>query len=282
LETLERKLRSLSEGVYSTSPAAKKRKPDEIDRIADKIDEVAAMIRKVIDDLNDEKTRREEFFTNASHELKTPLTAIKGFNELILINNKDEKIHKFASSTTRETERMLVLIGDMLKISELENDATRVMNRVPVPLSLIIAEVRDNVSAAVAEKQLDFTVSNAVGAVVHAEQSHVYDIVKNLIENAVRYNNRGGKVDVTVRKTNDCIRLTVADTGIGIPDKDKARVFERFFCVEKGRSRQSGGTGLGLSIIKHICALYEWDLSLKSEVGVGTEITVEFAKWKSN
>jgi len=216
--------------------------------------------------------RREEFFANASHELKTPLTAIKGFSELAGINNKDEKINKFIDGISRETERMTTLIGDMLKLSELEN--TQEVNPVPVSLAVVVREVQGAVSSEINEKSIIFeTVGDAV---VNAEQEHVYELVKNLIENAVRYNEQGGRVSVTIESDKKNAWLFVFDDGIGISPEEQARIFERFYRVEKSRSVRSGGTGLGLSIVKHICALYDWKLSMKSKLGVGTEVSVVF------
>ena len=216
--------------------------------------------------------RREEFFANASHELKTPLTAIKGFNELAAINNKDEGVNKYIESITRETDRMLSLIGDMLELSELEN--TQDVDPVPVSLATVVNEVRDTLSAAITEKSM--TIDIVGDGTVKAEQGHVYELVKNIIENAVRYNNPGGKVSVTIESDKRNTWLFVFDNGIGISPEEQTRIFERFYRVEKSRSVRSGGTGLGLSIVKHICALYGWKVSLKSKLGVGTEITVSF------
>ncbi|MCL1975369.1 MAG: ATP-binding protein [Firmicutes bacterium] len=216
--------------------------------------------------------RREEFFANASHELKTPLTAIKGFNELMAINNKDEKISKFIEGIARETERMLTLIGDMLKLSELEN--TQNIKPVSVGLAQVINEVQGALSSVITDKSLTF---ESIGdAIVYAEQQHVYELVKNLIENAVRYNDPGGRVSVTIEYDKKDAVLCIFDDGIGISPEEQTRIFERFYRVEKSRSVQSGGTGLGLSIVKHICSLYNWNVSLKSKLGVGTEVTVFF------
>ena len=220
--------------------------------------------------------QREEFFTNASHELKTPLTAIKGFNELASLNNKDESIRKYIDGIARETDRMLLLIGDMLKLSELEN--AKDINPVPVQLAKIVEEARENISGAIAEKSIIFEAAG--DCTVTAEPEHVYELVKNLIENAARYNDQGGKVLVNITIENDkkTARLIVSDNGIGISPGEQSRIFERFYRVEKSRSQRNGGTGLGLSIVKHICALYNWKLSLKSRPGAGTEITVLFCE----
>ena len=218
--------------------------------------------------------RREEFFANASHELKTPLTAIKGFAELTAINNKDEKIGKFVDGISRETERMLTLIGDMLKLSELEN--TQGVSPVPVQLAQIVDEVREALAPVISEKAIAF--ETAGDAVVNAEQGHIYELVKNLVENAVRYSNQGGRVSVTIESDKKGALLYVFDDGIGISPEEQTRIFERFYRVEKSRSVRSGGTGLGLSIVKHICALYDWKITLKSKPGVGTEVTVAFGE----
>lgn len=216
--------------------------------------------------------RREEFFANASHELKTPLTAIKGFNDLAAINNKAENISKYIESISRETDRMLLLIEDMLKLSELENRQSK--KPVSVSLAKIVTEVEEALSTTIREKSISFETSG--DAQVRAEPEHVYELVKNIAENAVRYNNPGGWVSLIITIEKEEIRMTVADNGIGISFEEQARIFERFYRVEKSRSLRNGGTGLGLSIVKHICSLYGWKLSLKSKLGVGTEITVIF------
>ena len=227
-----------------------------------------------ITDSRENAKRREEFFANASHELKTPLTAIKGFNDLTAINNKDDGIRKYIDSITRETDRMLAFIGDMLRLSELEG--AQKINPASVLLSKVVAEVCDTLSSAITEKNLSLDI---VGdGTIEAVPEHIYELVKNLVENAVRYNNQGGRVSITIESDKKGTQLFVYDDGIGISPKEQDRIFERFYRVEKSRSQKNGGTGLGLSIVKHICALYGWKLSLKSKLGVGTEISVVFGE----
>jgi two-component system phosphate regulon sensor histidine kinase PhoR len=222
--------------------------------------------------------RREEFFANASHELKTPLTAIMGFNDLVAINNKDENIRKYVDSITRETERMLSLIADMLKLSELQN--TREIKPEPVSIAKTVNEAREALSTAIDEKSIIFSVTG--DAVITAEPGHIYELVKNLVENAIRYNNEKGSVTVSIENKKNApqlpspAELKITDNGIGISPEEQSRIFERFYRGEKSRSTRNGGTGLGLSIVKHICALYDWKLSLKSKLGIGTEVLVIF------
>jgi two-component system phosphate regulon sensor histidine kinase PhoR len=217
--------------------------------------------------------RREEFFANASHELKTPLTSIKGFTELAGLNNKDEGLVKYIEGITRETKRLMSLIGDMLKLSELEN-MQEINDPVAVSLSAVVNEVKDSITTMIAEKEIIFEATG--NAEILAEPEHIFETLKNLIENAVRYNNQKGKVTVTIAQLSKNARLTVSDTGIGISPEEQTKIFERFYRVEKSRSAESGGTGLGLAIIKHTCALYGWKLSLKSKLGIGTDITIDF------
>ncbi|MCL1862457.1 MAG: ATP-binding protein [Defluviitaleaceae bacterium] len=213
---------------------------------------------------------REEFFANASHELKTPLTAIRGFNELAGINNKDEQLNKYIEGITRETTRMMGLISDMLKLSELEN-TSRVTKQKTLALATIVNEARDTVFSAL-ENPIAFETTGDMQ--ITAEPEHIYEVVKNLVENAVKYNGKNGKVTVKIDPTNKT--MTISDNGIGIPPEEQTKIFERFYRVEKSRATKSGGTGLGLSIVKHTCALYGWKLSLQSKLGVGTDITIEF------
>ncbi|MCL2037369.1 MAG: ATP-binding protein [Oscillospiraceae bacterium] len=235
--------------------------------------QLTMIIMSDVTEIRENAKRREEFFANASHELKTPLTAIKGFSELAAINNKDEGINKFIDSIMSSTERMLNLIGDMLNLSKLESGNK--INPESVMLSKTITEVRELISTAINEKAIVFEVKGDVQ--INCEPEHLYELVKNLIENAVRYNNVNGLVSISIEENkigNPC--LCILDNGIGIPQEEQHRIFERFYRVEKSRSQLNGGTGLGLSIVKHICALYGWNLSLKSKLGVGTEIRVEF------
>ena len=233
---------------------------------------LTTVILSDITDSRENEKRREEFFANASHELKTPLTAIKGFNELSSLNNRDEGIRKYIDGIARETDRMLSLIGDMLNLSELEGAKT--VNKAAVSLSKTAGEARDTLSAAIEDKSMTFDIQG--DAVIEAGPEHIYALVRNLAENAVRYGNRGGRVSIAIEGDKRGARLCVADDGIGISPEEQTRIFERFYRVEKSRSGSGGGTGLGLSIVKHICALYGWKLSLKSKPGVGTEVTVLF------
>lgn len=222
---------------------------------------------------NNEKMRLE-FFANASHELKTPLTAIKGFDEMILLSDDRDKIRLYAEKIGKETSRMVALIDDMLNLSRLENLTSVNGALTDTDIAETCKEAAESLKVLSEKKGIAVTVSGS--GTVRAEREHIYELVKNLMENSIRYNNEGGSVDVSVRSEDGRTILTVSDNGIGIDREHQSRIFERFYRVDKSRSRATGGTGLGLAIVKHICELYNAEISLTSELGAGTCVKVVF------
>ena len=218
---------------------------------------------------NSEKTR-SEFFANASHELKTPLTSIKGFNDIVSMSTKEEKTKELSLKIDKEVTRIVTLINDMLDLSRLEAEEKPQTEK--IDLKKVSEGVIESLSALAEKKSV--TVKLCGEGTVDMESEHAVELVKNLVENAIRYNNDGGHVFVDIKKADGAVKLIVKDDGIGIEDKYKQRIFERFYRVDKSRSREMGGTGLGLSIVKHICTLYNAGLTLESTLGVGTTITV--------
>lgn len=217
---------------------------------------------------------RSEFFANASHELKTPLTAIKGFNDVIGMKSKDDDIRTLSSKIDKEVNRVVSLIDDMLNLSKLETTKTPIVEK--VDLVAVAYDAEESISALARAKNVNIEISGE--GVVEIEKDHAYELVKNLMENAVRYNEDGGHVFVSVDEKSDKVTLKVKDDGIGIDEENQSRIFERFYRVNKSRSRETGGTGLGLSIVKHVAELYGAKLTLASTLGAGTEITVSFKK----
>ena len=217
---------------------------------------------------------RSEFFANASHELKTPLTAIKGFNDVIGMKSKDNDIRTLSSKIDKEVNRVVSLIDDMLNLSKLETTKTPIVEK--VDLVAVAYDAEESISALARDKNVNIEISGE--GTVEIEKDHAYELVKNLMENAVRYNEDGGHVFVSVDEKSDKVTLKVKDDGIGIDEENQSRIFERFYRVNKSRSRETGGTGLGLSIVKHVAELYDAKLTLSSTLGAGTEITVSFKK----
>lgn len=235
------------------------------------VEEAEVVVRQVDETL---QSARSEFTANVTHELKTPLTSIKGFTDMMasgmVKNPEDQK--RFLTMISVEVDRLSKLVDDILKVSELETvgavvpgeraellDIAREVERFLEPVA-----GRSGVTLSVTGQPVE----GAIGP------DRFREVALNLMENAVKYNKPGGRVSVTVGRAGERAVLTVADTGIGIPPESQGRVFERFYRVDKGRSRAAGGTGLGLAIVKHIAALYGGEIKLASVVGSGTTITV--------
>lgn len=215
---------------------------------------------------------RAEFSANVSHELKTPLTSISGFAELLKNGMVDAaQVPEFAQTIYDEAQRLLVLIGDIMRLSRIEEQEGKLADRVNL---LTMAK---GVCASMKQEAEEHQVTLSCGGtdqIVNGDFGMLRELIQNLCQNAVRYNRAGGKVAVTVANTDGRVSLTVADTGIGIAKEDQGRVFERFYRVDKSRSKDTGGTGLGLSIVKHIVEYHGGEISLESEPGKGTVITV--------
>ena len=217
---------------------------------------------------------RQDFTANVSHELKTPLTAISGYAELIENNMvPPEQASHFAKEIQRNSNRLLSLINDIIRLSEIDNGEETTTYE-----SLDLNEVtRDCVgNLRVSAEQRGVTLQyEGEPCQLRANRDMMYELVDNLCENAIRYNNEGGWVCVRVLLEDSRPVLIVEDNGIGIPKDQQERIFERFYRVDKSRSKQTGGTGLGLAIVKHIVALHDANIKLESELGKGTMVRVE-------
>lgn len=234
-------------------------------------------IQKQHDDLLKNANMRQEFTANVSHELKTPLTSISGYAELIESGMAGEDdIRRFAGEIHRASNRLLTLINDIIRLSEMD-----VAQEAPEMLLLDLNEVAEKVMASLQVNADKHAISlNYTGQPgwIRANRMMMEELIYNLTDNAIRYNSKNGHVWVSVMPKDGKILLTVKDDGIGIPKEHQERVFERFYRVDKSRSKQSGGTGLGLSIVKHIAMQHNALIHVESEPGVGTEIQVSFEK----
>lgn len=218
---------------------------------------------------------RQEFTANVSHELKTPLTAISGYAELIGngMTGKEDTI-RFSNEIHSNANRLLSLINDIIKLSELdEADHQMEMERINL---YKLAENCVQMMQVTAEKQGIRLTLQGESTMAMANKGLMDEVFYNLCSNAIRYNKPGGSVTVTVGTKDERPFLSVADTGIGIPRECQERVFERFYRVDKSRSKSTGGTGLGLAIVKHIVAQHNAALHLDSELGEGTTIEIVF------
>ena len=216
---------------------------------------------------------RQEFSANVSHELKTPLHAISGYAELLengLV--KEEDIKPFAAKIHNESLRMTRLIEDIIDLTKLDNGGTEMKWEI-CDFFRITENAVDSLEAAASEMNVSI-ITSGENAPMTAIPQMLYSIAYNLCDNAIKYNHNGGSVSVSVTQNEQDTVLTVKDTGIGIPEEDQKRVFERFYRVDKSRSREVGGTGLGLSIVKHAVMIHGGKITLNSVVGEGTEFIV--------
>lgn len=226
----------------------------------------------VTEEIQSEQIRRD-FSANVSHELKTPLTTIKGFGEMLDngIFTKPEDIKKYGGMIYRESERLLYLINDIIRLSEIEEREHILTDRID-----LLRTARD-VGEILQNKAYNHKVTIHIDGEpveIPGNQSYITELFLNLMDNAVKYNRDGGSLWVSVSQEGNRAAVVFRDNGIGISEEHQSRVFERFYRVDKSRSKKTGGTGLGLSIVKHIVSYHSGEVTLRSRPGEGTEITV--------
>ncbi len=241
-------------------------------------EDVSAII--IVTDVTKERLIEKQkavFFANASHELKTPVTVLGGLSELLLAKDGiDEGSKKQLSRIHKESIRLGNLISDMLTLSRIECGDSGKEEPAEVSLDTTSAEILDGYSQQIKEKNIS---TEIVGhGKITADVSLIYELIDNLVSNAVKYNKEGGSVTITVSEDKSSTRLTVKDTGIGIEREHLPRICERFYRVDKSHSKRVEGTGLGLAIVKHICAHFRAELTIDSDFGIGTTVTVVFPK----
>jgi two-component system phosphate regulon sensor histidine kinase PhoR len=247
---------------------------DEMNVIANTTLQMSKAVKESMERIEFEKMVRQEFFSNASHELKTPLTSVRGYVEL-LENDMviDENMKKdFLARIKKETFNMTNLINDILMISRLETKEAEVI-LTQVRIYPVINEVCKALEPLAKEYQVKVHM-NCKPITMLANTQQLRELFSNLITNAIKYNKPGGKVDVIITSEAKELVLIVEDTGVGVPEDARQRIFERFYRVDKGRSKKVGGTGLGLSIVKHIVNYYEGTIEVQSKLQEGTRFTV--------
>ncbi|MFA6783066.1 MAG: ATP-binding protein, partial [Sedimentibacter sp.] len=218
---------------------------------------------------------RSEFTANVSHELKTPLTTMIGFAEMIkegLITGDD--IEKYSALIHKEGMRLISLIEDLMRLSKIQEHTQNVEEKL-----INIKDISEDVVNLLKSKAEDYNVKlilNADNVVMKANNNYINELLYNLIDNGIKYNKDGGSVNIKIYEKDGLANIVISDTGVGISSKHIDRIFERFYRVDKSRSKETGGTGLGLSIVKHIAELYDGTIDIKSSKNKGTEITIKF------
>ena len=254
----------------------------EIDPLVNTIRKQDLELQLTIEQLSNEKQKisqlKDEFTANASHELKTPLTSISGYAELIESGlAKPEDVKVFAGKIHKEAQRLQSIANDIITLSKLNDrngepfDLNEKVNLWKVAHSCV-----EDLGLNANKKNIQLSLDGDSSVEIQGNSKLLFEMIFNLVDNAIRYTEQGGKVVVLVEPD----AITVKDTGIGIPEESQARIFERFYRVDKSRSKETGGTGLGLSIVKHIAEVHRATIRLNSTVGFGTEIRIGFTPFK--
>ena len=239
------------------------------------LEPLAEMLRSQHTDILAAAKARQDFTANVSHELKTPLTAISGYAELLdggMVGEEQQK--HFYQEIRKNADRLLALINDIIRLSDLDRKGHELSFGV-IDLFEVVKECMDELTVNAKQRNVNISLDGE-SCNVHGSKDMLKELVENLAQNAIRYNNAGGKVWVSVTKRDGRSVLTVKDNGIGIPASEQQRIFERFYRVDKSRSKATGGTGLGLAIVKHIVEIHDAKIELDSSPGVGTAISVMF------
>lgn len=233
--------------------------------------ELIPLLKEITERRNERESMRQEFTANVSHELKTPLTTISGYSEMIASGiAKPEDVTRFAEKIHAESERMQTLVGDIIELNALDSEKVH-QHEEQVNMMGLVQSCVEQLSPHFTAKHLSVYITGD-GFVVPGNQRQLWELVYNLLDNARRYNVDGGMIRITVSDHT----LTVQDTGIGIAKEHQSRVFERFYRVDKSHSRATGGTGLGLSIVKHVAELHGATVELDSTEHIGTTIRIRF------
>ena len=231
--------------------------------------------RTIAEQNAERESLRKEFSANVSHELKTPLTSISGFAELMAQGSvPPEKVREFSGDIYRECQRLIDLVNDIIHLSRLDEEGYE-PERETVDLYDLAADTLDSLRETAAKQNVTLTLTGEHVCILGVWRL-LSEMVYNLCDNAVKYNRPGGSVTVDISGGEDEARLTVSDTGIGIAPEHQKRIFERFYRVDKSHSKEIGGTGLGLSIVKHGAQFHGAGVTLESEPGHGTKVTLEF------
>lgn len=258
-------------------------RPEPLKRMREEILQMAERKQREIDELKRLQTLRREFLADVSHELKTPIFAAQGFLHTVLDGDMDDEFlrQKFLRKAATSLDTLDELVQDLVTISQLEKGVVR-MRRQAFDLAELVREIFEQLESKATQRQvtMQLVLSNeSVGGIlVMADRNRIRQVLVNLIDNAIKYGREAGHVTVMLAETAKAVRISVRDDGEGIPKQHQTRIFERFYRIDKSRSRDSGGSGLGLAISKHIVEAHKSIIRVRSEAGQGTSLEFKLAK----
>ncbi len=251
-------------------------------RSSDEMGKLAENLNSMVDKLNEDITMlkkleriRSEFLGNVSHELRTPIFAVEGLLETLLNGAIDDPTvsKDFVERALRNARRLNALLGDLIEISHIQSGEMK-MNYEMFSINEFFVQILSDLESLAEQKNITVMLNNPISSLsVYGDKERLKQVMVNLIDNAIKYTQRGGKVIVTATSEQGGVKISVKDTGIGIATEHHSRIFERFYRVDKERSRESGGTGLGLAIVKHIVEAHESKMEIQSQVGRGSEFS---------
>lgn len=281
IKKMRRTIQKLKLRDFSISKKSLLQSQNPIKAMNDEIFVYVANKQKEIEELRQMEQFRREFIADVSHELKTPVFSAQGFIHTLLEGAiHDQKVsEKFLVKAAKNLDRLDALVNDLVSLSQLESGETT-MDLEKVNLSEMVSDIFDRLERMARDRDITFKMKSNKGNPVYviADRQRIDQVMVNLISNAVKYNNEGGKVMVNFEEEKKNYVISVRDNGPGIPQEHIARIFERFYRVDKSRSRESGGTGLGLAIVKHILNAHGTPITVASRVGKGTEFTFKLPK----
>ena len=262
------------------APRVRIRSRDELGELADSLNAMADELQQKMEDLRQMDRVRTDFVANVSHELKTPLTLIKGYTETLQGEAMGDKVKaaKFVHIIKEHSDRLGNIVDDLLSLSELESSKDYI-DRTRFDLKKLIDDTSLGFGHAMTSKKLELTVnSQGDDFSINADRNKIEQVLVNLIDNAIKYTPRSGRIELSIVECDKEIRIALRDNGIGIAKEHLDRIFERFYRADKARARELGGTGLGLSIAKHIVLAHKGKITIESELGKGTTFLVTLLK----
>lgn len=240
----------------------------------DELGDLAKSIQLLANDLSYLREERNEFLASISHELRTPLTYIKGYADIVLKRSlSKEEQEKYLLIILEETNRMSALIKDLFELAKIDKNTFEI-KKIKINLKDLLSSIVKKLSPAFKQRNMNLHISCPPNVFVMADPSRLEQIILNLLDNSMKYSSVGGTTTLTVEGNKQAIQISIHDDGKGIPEKDLPYIFNRFYRVDKARTRALGGTGLGLAIVKELVDKHGWEITVKSELAVGSEFTI--------
>ncbi len=249
-----------------------------VPEVQDELGQLAATFNDMMDRLESSFSQVRQFSSDASHELRTPLTVLQGQNELVLNKERDvEEYQEVIASNLEEINYMSKVLEDLFILSRSDENQIQLECK-PMNLREVIDEVFGHAEALADEKNIKISIAFLEPVQINGDAIRLRQMIWNILHNAIKYTQPGGQIKISLEEKEDSAFLTIQDTGIGIPEEHLPNIFDRFFRVEKSRSRQEGGSGLGLSICKHIVEAHKGQIDVESQLGIGTKFKIRLPK----